>query len=780
MRRARELLKKRVVLLDGAMGTNLLTCGLAPGESPGMLNVRKPDAVFALHRAYIAAGSDIILTNTFNVNPNSMASRQVAKILRTGAAIAHDAAQGKALVLGDIGPLGEMVEPYGDFPFDAAYEMFRRVARILRSGGVKGFVLETFTSIAEAKAAFLAVREFSDDVFVCFSLQDNCRTLMGELPETIAVTFDALGARGVGVNCTHPGTVSSALSRMAKHTSLPLIAKPNAGRITFQRAKMKHTLSDGQLAKYYDRLVQAGAQIVGGCCGTTPAFIQQISRKKKKSKKRIVRRIFSLAAPSNILNVDKESHIIVGERLNPSGRKSIQRLLGEGDYARYAEDAKQQEEAGADILDVNAFIADRDEEVTLKGAVGAVLKRSRLPLFIDTQNVKAARAVLAFYPGIGVLNSVAARVKDLRLWLPLVKRFGFKVVISLIGSRIPRSVEERLQNVVLVLRIARELRFSRDDLIFDPLVFSLATDDEQVDCTLNTVKILTKRGLKTVLGISNVSFGLPQRSCLNAVMATAAVRAGVTFLIINPLDMRVRDAVIGAAALYRGDVHKYLVSMRTSARSDTTKKRIPSVSASGLCESLVAGNIGRCVQQTQHLLKKGIHAQKIIDQYVTKAMQRIGEQYEYGEAFIPDLLQAADAARHVLDVLKPRLPRGRRRGKIMLATVKGDIHDIGKNIAGMVFEAAGYHVIDLGKDVSVQKILAAVRRDRPDVLGLSALLTTTMPEMARVIENLRASQLKIKVIIGGPNVTKKYADMIGAYGAATNVRDGLRLVKAIL
>lgn len=762
-------LNKRILLLNGATGTNLLDKGLAPGESPSLLNIRNPQAVFDIQKEYVMAGSDIILTNTFSANPLNIPSRTFKNVITAGVKIAKRAARGKAMVFGDIGPLGELIKPYGELHFQEAFKIFDKIAKTMSDAGIRVYFLETFTSMIEAKAAFLATRVFSNHIFVCVSLQDNGKTIMGETPESIAVTFEALGARGIGVNCALPDVACEAVAQMAKITGLPLIIKPNAGKIRITGTKIHHTLSDREMAGYYKRFVDAGATIIGGCCGTSPAYVKMISWRKKIPRKRNVSKRFMLASPNAVIMVDKASTSVVGERLNPAGSKKVRKRLLKNDYSVYGEEARAQEQAGAHALDVNAFHVDFDEPTSLENALHEVMKNSRLPVFVDTQNYDAAENALSFYPGVGVYNSIPAQTRALRRWLPMVKKYGFKAVISLVGTRIPRSVAERMKNAERALTVAREVGFPRDNLIFDPLVFSAATEREQINHTLATVAQLARRKLKTILGISNISFGLPDRSHMNATLATAAIRYGVTFLIVNPLDVTVMQAIAAGHTLFgRGEFLDLHGTCSTETAGAVTED---------LVSSIANGHERMSAQQAQALLDAGVPAQDIIDKHIAKALKTVGDKYDAGVFFVPDLLKAAEASQRVLLIVKKHLPRARRKGKVIFATVKGDIHDIGKNIAAMIFESAGYEVIDLGKDVPRKNIVAAVRRHKPEALGLSALLTTTMPEMAHIIAQLNKERLRTRVIIGGPNVTPSYAKRIGAFGAACTVLEGLKLMK---
>ncbi|MEO0162005.1 MAG: homocysteine S-methyltransferase family protein [candidate division WOR-3 bacterium] len=802
---AKVLKKEEIVILDGATGTNLLDKGLQPGEAPAVLNLKNPEAVYELQRTYITHGSDIILTNTFSANPINFKGEKYKEIIKQGVRIARRAAGSKKLILGDVGPLGLMLKPYGADEFEEAFKIYYEIFKTFYNMGVNAFFIETFNSFMEAKAAFLAGREFSDNLLVSFTFEGNYHTLFGDTPQSIAITFEKLGAKAIGVNCTEPETALEVLKRMSQVTSLPLIAKPNAGKVKIVGQKVVNSITDQELAEYFDGFIRVGCRLVGGCCGTSPRYIKILAHRKKallssegfmknyKANKQKVE--FYLATPRRWTKIDAHSLLVVGERLNPSGRKKLKESLVKGDYTIYGAEAKAQEEGGADALDINAFVPELNEVETLTGCLYEVMKNSSLPLFLDTQNYLAAEKAMRTYPGIGVYNSIPARVKELKRFLPLAKKFGFKVVISLVGKKIPRSLKERLENAKRAISIARRLDFPLRDLIFDPLIFSFATNPEQIRETLRAVEVLNRKGFLTILGISNVSYGLPERSLLNAALLTLAVQAGVNFIIANPLDARVMEAYKAARTIIKGELDGYLKWAQNKpqqalnltpqkAAGFKSKARISEVNE-GLIKAIIEGDLEKAQVEAHMLLETGIPPKRLIDDYIFKAMKRVGEYYEQGVYFIPDLLKSAEATRTVLTLIKEhiaRIPKKEKFGtkkRIVLATVKGDIHDIGKNIVAMVFESAGYEVIDLGKDVAAQKIVEAVKRYRPIAVGLSALLTTTMPEMGRVIKLLRSEGLNTPVIIGGPNVSPEFARQIGACAAVNNAFAGLEVLKQL-
>jgi 5-methyltetrahydrofolate--homocysteine methyltransferase len=763
------ILKKRVAILDGATGTNLIGYGLAPGESPSVLNIRDQNRVLQLQKSYMNAGSDIILTNTFSANQHNFNSAMLGRVIRNGVALAKRAAKGK-IILGDVGPLGDLIRPYGMRDFEDVVDDYKAIFRIFIRAGLTMFFLETFTSIIEAKAAFLAARQYATEIFICLAFGDNGRTVMGDTPEAAAITFDALDAGGVGVNCSSPDIVVEVLSRMASVAQLPLIAKPNAGHITIKDGVLHNTISDAELAGYFHKFVRAGANMVGGCCGTTAEYIKKIAKKNRKPIRRKARKTFLITSPSRILNVDEKKTLVVGERLNPSGRKKLRACLKKGEYQIYGTEAGAQENAGADALDINAFVDVLDESDTLTHAVCEVIMNSALPLFVDTQDAKAAETIMRFYPGIGVYNSVPARRDALRKWLPMIHRYGFKAVVSLVGKGLPKDKNERMQNVRLALGVAKQLKFPVEDLIFDPLVFPVATEQSQINSTMETLGELHRMGLKTVLGVSNVSYGLPERSQLNAALTAAAVKYNVTFLILNPLDEDVMAKVRAANVLFRKeDLREFIDKFRAT-------KRVAEP-VGDLVSAIINGNKEAGQHYAEGLLESGTGVQELTEKYLAQALEQVGSYYEQGKFFIPDLLRAAEVAQSVLDLIKRHMPAETKIGKIIVATVRGDIHDIGKNLAAMIFESAGYEVIDLGRDVKTDDIVNAARKHRPDFVGLSALLTTTMSEMENVVRALAKAGLKTSVIIGGPNVSSSYAQKIGALGAARNVFDGLRMIK---
>ncbi len=760
----------KIVIMDGATGTNLLNAGLKPGEAPCVLNLRNPAAVLALHRAYLDAGSDLILTNTLNANPDQFDLRTLNRIIHAGVALARRAA-GIRRVLGDVGPMGALLEPYGKRTFDSCRKAYATVFRSLHRYGASDYFLETFTSIREAKAAFLAARPYGRRIYVSFSLDSGGRTLLGEIPESFAVTFDRLGAAGIGVNCLDPRVARDAVARMARVTKLPISVKPNAGRVIVRDRLVRTSLDAEAWVKFFPEYIDSGAVMLGGCCGTTPDFIRRLARcKRRRPRPRAAAIPFMVCGSRRTYEPTGQSVGIVGERLNPSGRKKLRESISRGDFSIYATDAASQFGKGADLLDVNAYSPDTPEPTTLNRAVDQVIHATGGPLFIDTLDYGAAEKVLAAYPGIGVYNSVPARPRELRRFLPMIKRYGFKAVISLVGTSVPRTASQRLANFRQALRVARAVGFPSEDLIFDPLVLPAASGSDQMAETLKAAACLTRCGRLTVLGVSNVSYGMEERSGLNAAFAVLAVQAGVRFLIVNPLDDNVTRMIRDAVRLFRPGAIPSFPGRRPLRTAS------PAVD---LGRAIIDGDPAAARGLAQALLNRGVDHSLVLDRHIIPALHEVGDLYHRGRYFLPDLLRSAEASQAALAVVRKHQPSAAAGQRIVLATVKGDIHDIGKNIAALVFSSAGYRVIDLGKDVSAQRICAAVRKYRPFALGLSALLTTTMPEMGRVIALLRQRDLNTPVIVGGPNVSPAFAREIGACAAVHSALDGLKALEKL-
>ena len=530
------------------------------------LNITRPNDVLHWHRTDVAAGSDIILTNTLAANRRNFDSGKMAKIIREGVVLAKRAAQ-NTIVFGQVGPLGDQISPDGKKDFEEVVQEYKRIFKCFVSAGLCRFLLTSFTSVIEAKAAFLAARKYADNILVCIALGENGLTVLGETPEGIALIFEALDADGVGVDSPSPNILTNAVAGMRRVSDIPLIVMLDSRQPGTKNRSIPRSISDAERVRYYHRFIEEGANIIGAC-NISRADVRAPARKSRRLCVRKRRDSFFLVSSGKAKEFKPGQTAIVGERLNPSGRKRLRAEIKRGVYSIYGKEARQQEQTGADAIDINAFVDVLDEKDTLANAVRAVMIHTGLPLFIDTQDYEAAEIVLRFYPGIGVCNSIPATRKAMKRWLPMVHRYGFKAVISLAGKTLPRNTEERVKNAKLALKVAREIGFPINDLIFDPLVLPVATCQDQLRETLMTVHALQRMNLKTILGISNVSYGLPNRSLLNAALAAVAVSARTTFIIVNALDPSVMGAVAASNALWRGvELARYIERSRRAEKS---------------------------------------------------------------------------------------------------------------------------------------------------------------------------------------------------------------------
>ena len=748
-----DLLKfNRTVVLDGATGTRLKE--VYPNLRSEDITLKDPDLVEDIHKGYVAAGSDVILTNTFGLNPRIYDRRFLEEIISSAVRIARKAGNGKVRVAGDIGPSGRLIEPFGNYPLEDAIADFSLLSHLLVRAGVDLLYLETFTSLIEARAALLGARRFKIPVFVTLTFDDNLRTPFGDLPESCALILESLGANAAGVNCTTPEIVIEVLKRMRGMVSIPLIGKPNRGRpkgdsFTYSHKEMVSFV--GELSKVAD--------IVGGCCGTGPEFIKAVYQNRRRLKRKKKRPVRALASPRKVITLNHP--ILVGERINPTGRKQIIKALKDRNYDLIVSEALIQEERGAEAVDLNLFTPGVDERVSMVGVIKRIPSRISVPIFIDTKDLDAAEAALRYYPGVGILNSIRPIKTELGPGLKLAKSFGSYVVISLSKKRIPKTKEEALKLYRLAKRSAQDLGFPTERLIYDPLVLPIGVEPDRINLTLEVVRELKKMGELSILGISNVSFGMPDRSILNAGLIPAAIHAGADFLIANPLDMKVTDAFTGSVQIFTGKRQFEKVEFRDD-----------------LSGAILSGDIGR----TRFWVEKECGDPiKVINQKIIPALSEVGMRYEEGKFFLPQLLASAQAAKTAMDILKKRFKSGRvaTEEKVVLATVEGDIHDLGKNIVRMILESHGIQVIDLGVNVSIQKIIETIKKKNVKVLGLSALMTTSMARMAEAMAKIKREGLKVSVIVGGGPVDQEFARRIGADYAADAV-SGVKLIRRYL
>ncbi len=790
-------LKKRILILDGAMGTELQKRGMPSGVCPETWGLEHPEIVRAVHAAYARAGSDIVYTNTFGANRLKLAEfglADVRGINRRLASLAREAVGKDVLVAGDIGPTGQFVEPFGPVGFDEAVTIFREQAEGLLDGGVDLFVIETMMDIQEARAALLAVRELGNPfVIVTMTFEREGRTLGGTDPLSALVTLQSLGAGAFGCNCsTGPEAMVEILAAIGPQAAVPLVAKPNAGMPRLSGRETVYDMTADSFGAFGKAFAEAGIRMLGGCCGTTPDHIRALKRAVRGRRPKIQQAPAFAALSSarkTVLLGEGRPLVIVGERINPTGKKALQEELRAGRTTLVCGMARQQESDGAQLLDVNVGVPGIEETGTMKKIVSELSVLTELPLVIDSARVETIEAALRLYPGRALVNSISGERDRMEKLLPIAARYGAMfILLPLAGGEVPETAEQRKGIIRAVFREARRHGFRKEDIIVDGLVMTVAADPRAARETLETVRWCSGRfGCRTILGLSNVSFGLPGRPWLNAAFAAMAQAAGLTLVIANPANRELLDIAGAANVLLGRDPGAARFLARTGGKTGTAPASAGPTSERSIEDriraAVVDGGRGEIASLLDRALESGSDASRLVEEVMIPAIVSVGDLYERRVYFLPQLIAAAEAMKAGLAHLEPRLKQervGRKaRGSVLIATVRGDIHDIGKNIVALMLRNHGYEVTDLGKDVSAEAIIAEARKHRPDIIGLSALMTTTMVSMQEVVNRAAEAGLSVSFLVGGAAVTADYASSIGASYAKDGV-EAVRVVESLL
>lgn len=765
-----ELIKDRIMLLDGALGTQLQKRGLKTGELPERLNLTSPDTVYEVHKEYIDAGSDIIYTNTFGANRKKLKEKgEVEKIIDAAVKIAKRAAGDKLVAL-DLGPTGALIEPLGSMTFDEAYDIYKEQAVAGEKAGADLVVIETMSDLYELKAALLAVKENTKlDVMCSMTFDENGRTFTGCPVEAFALTAGAF-ADALGVNCSlGPDKLFPIMQRLAENTDLPLFIKANAG---LPDSDMNYSVSAQDFAKEYERFLSLGLNILGGCCGTTPEYIKELDKLRKKYKP--VKRdfVYKTAVCSSTKVVYIDGVKVIGERINPTGKKAMKQALIDKDFGYIATQTLEQVEAGAEILDVNAGLPQIDEKEMLTEMVKYIQGLTDAPLQIDCSKPDAIERALRYYNGKPIVNSVNAEESSLETVLPLVAKYGASVVgLTMDDAGIPKSVEKRLMLAEKIIERAKKYGIKEQDIYIDCLTLTVSAEPDQAMQTLQAITLLkSKYDVKTVLGVSNISFGLPARQIINSAFLTMAMYAGLDLPILNPNIPENMQAVDAFNVLTEKDknctryTQKY-ASYQPAAAAATNTIAVKAEEKAN--EDDIFYCIEKGLDKARAVTAKLLETHKpldVIDGYLIPALNKVGDNYEKGRIFLPQLIASAESAKACFDEVKKRIPNDENsdKGKIVLATVKGDVHDIGKNIVKTVLENYGYKVIDLGKNADPQLVVEAVKQNDIRLCGLSALMTTTVENMRITVELLKKECPDCKIMVGGAVLTEDYARKIGA------------------
>ena len=792
--------RKRFVFLDGGMGTQLQARGLQPGQKPELAALEMPDVLTAIHTDYANAGADILLANTFGANAKKLAGcgHTVEDVVTASIACARKAADTTgALVALDIGPLGELLVPAGTLSFEDAYAEFAQVIRAGAAAGADLVFLETMTDLYELKAAILAAKENCIlPVFTSMSFESRGRTFTGCTVESYAVTAAGLGADAVGINCSlGPKEILPFAQRLCRSvpTGVPVFVKPNAG---LPNPDGSYNLDPDGFAAEMKEYAAIGVSMVGGCCGTTPAFIAKLHEtfSPLAPADKIPIRRSCLCTPVRFVEVNGIT--VVGERINPTGKKRLQQALRDGDSAYPCTQAVAQAEAGAQVLDVNAGLPGIDEAATLKQLVKDLQAVTDLPLQLDSSNPKALSRALRIYNGKPIVNSVNGETETLEKILPLCKKYGAAVVgLALDKGGIPPTVEGRVAIARRIVDAAHAAGIPDEDIYIDCLCLTASAQQEGATQTLQALARCKKElGVRTVLGVSNISFGLPCRGYLNTTFLTMAMSAGLDLAIMNPNTPEMMAAVRAYRVLTCQDPQSTdYVAAYADVQIQTTQT---SKSAATVAEVSAAAPGGDALFEA---VRRGLKAEAraaadaaltmrepldVVNTSLIPALDAVGDGFEKGTVFLPQLLQAATAAQAAFEAIKAKIAASGQaqgsKGKIVIATVKGDVHDIGKNIVRVILENYGYDVLDLGRDVDPERVVEAVRQTGAKLVGLSALMTTTVPNMQATIEALHAANLDCKVMVGGAVLTPDYARDIGADYYCKDAKASADLAKQLL
>ena len=764
-----ELINQKRIYFDGGMGTMLQKQGLKSGELPELWNLNHPDVIENIHRQYLEAGSNIITTNTFGVNclKHSNYEELITYAITCAKKAVNDYSE--AFVAFDVGPLGRFLEPIGDITFEEAVEIFAKNIRVADKNGVDLIIIETMSDSYETKAAVIAAKENSNlPIFVTNVYDENGKMLTGAQPEAMIAMLEGLGVAAIGINCSlGPDKMIGLIEKYKESSSLPIIANPNAGLPKIIDGKTIYTMDAEEFSNYAIKLASSGANILGGCCGTEPEYIQKTVEKTKNIPLNVIenKNHTVVSSYTRAVKIDNDP-ILIGERINPTGKPKFKQALYNNDINYLVKVGLEQAEKGAHILDINVGLPDIDETQIMCDTVKSLQSVCDIPLQLDSSNPEVLKKAMRIYNGKPLVNSVNGDEESMNAIFPLIKKYGGAVIALLLDKNgIPNSAEKRIKIAVRILEKAKEYDIDSNDIIFDPLVMTVSSNPESAIVTLKAVELLSAMGLKTVLGVSNISFGLPNRAIINSAFLTMALKNGLSCAIINPLSKELMDAYYSYRVLSNLDKScfdfiEYSANHQNSyVQNNSIEYSLKELIQKGICDNVE--------NETRALLKTNSPLD-VINQEIIPTLNQVGNDFECGKIFLPQLLNSAEAASKAFQVIKEVIPAEEANGNsVILATVKGDIHDIGKNIVKLLLESYGFNVYDLGKNVAPEIVLDAVKSYNCKLVALSALMTTTLDAMKETITILKNYDSNIKVIVGGAVLTEEYAKNIGAdaYGA---------------
>lgn len=788
-----------IYIFDGAMGTMLQQSGMPLGYCPELYNLEQPEIVTAIHRRYVDSGADIIEANTFGANRIKLQhyglSNRVADLNIAAVKAARAACGPTTKIAGAVGSTGKFIAPLGDLSFDEAYDVFYEQICALATAGVDYILIETIIDMQEMRVALLAAKAATSKPVICqMSFGSDGRTVTGTDPQTAAIILEALGADIIGANCSlGPSQLLPIAQTLARTTSLPISIQANAGMPQLIQGQTVFPMQPEEMAQWVPQLLAAGVSYIGGCCGTTPEHIQALRREVDKfgrtSPKRFVPASTALASRSKTVYLGPSfPTAIIGERINPTGRKALAADIREGHFIAVKKEAIGQVRAGAAILDVNMGVPGINQAQVMGQAVEQLSMLVDVPLAIDTTDPLALEAGLKAFPGRALVNSISAEPERLESFLPLAKKYGAAVLcLPIAPGGVPATAAERVAVVRTIVDAALAAGLRENDLLLDALVLTVAAEKQAARETLETLRLYRQTfGYPAVMGLSNISFGLPRRDIMNGAFCAMSLAAGLDAPILNPYDPLMTDMLAASEALLGHDPSGRSYSMAYSSAPAIAAANRPEPSAATIIEQIRMavedGEKEAVVPLVKQALAQGETPLAITDNALTAAMNHIGEAFGAGRTFLPQVMLAAEAMRSAFLTIKEVLPAHSTtsRGKILLATVKGDIHDLGKNIVAALLENNGFAVIDLGKDVDEQTIVEQALHHQPDVIGLCALMTTTMPQIDIAISSLKTAGLLSKTIVGGAVLTPEYAIQAGADAYAPDGVAAVRIVKQLI
>ena len=787
-----EFMKNNIVCLDGGMGTLLQEKGLMPGEFPERWNITHPEVVRKIHKDYYDAGSNVISTNTFGANILKFDQAELEVIMKSAfenAFFARDNSNSdkEKFVALDIGPTGRLLKPYGDFDFEDAVKVYAETVKLGVKYGADLIFIETMNDSYETKAAVLAAKENSNlPVFVSNAYSEDERLMTGASPEAMCAMLEGLGADAIGANCSlGPKQLKNVINRLLKVSSVPVILKPNAGLPRRVDNKTVFDVEPEEFATEITELVKNGVRVVGGCCGTTPEYIHALSESIKNIRPVVTenKNLTVVSSYSKVVNFENEP-ILIGERINPTGKKILKEALKNKDMDYILKEGINQQEAGVHILDVNVGVPEVNEVEMLKSVMCELQTVTDLPLQIDTSNAEAMENALRRYNGKAMINSVNGKKESMEMIFPLAKKYGGVIVaLTLDENGIPDSAEKRVKRAEKILNTALDYGIRKNDIIFDTLAMTVSADPNAAMNTLGALELIKRKlGCRTSLGVSNVSFGLPLRDAVNSTFFACALEKGLSAAIMNPYSKDMMKTYYSYRVLHGIDnnCNDYISFMQSDDENEN--KIISNKRELNLKESIIKGLKEQTAEFCKTLLKN-TEPLDIVKNEIVPALDVVGEGYEKGKLYLPQLLMSAEAAKSAFDKIKEAMVSQKTadefKSDFVIATVKGDIHDIGKNIVKLLLENYGFRVHDLGKDVSPETVVSEVVRINAKIVGLSALMTTTVPAMEETIKLLRKRAPWCKIVVGGAVLTEEYAENIGADKYAKDAMEAVKYAEII-